>query len=123
MIATVRSHHVDRDYAALVPRVLDCLYEDPDRRARVKALLEDYQGNEIARVRLGILKASRGDLDQIERLVHLAKSDWRDLLVTAEYPLSFGKLGLQESDPERYDGLLEREQKDYDRWLTEVLVD
>ena len=119
----MHSHHVDRDYAALVPRVLDHLYEDPARRARVRALLEDYQGNETARVRLGILKASRGDLAQIERLLHLAKCDWRDLLVAAEYPLSFGNLGLQESDPQRYARLLEQEQKDYDQWLTEVLAD
>ena len=119
----MRSHHVERDHATLIRQVLDRLYDDPGDRVRATSLIGQYQGIETDRVRLGILKASRGDLGQIERLLQLAKRDWRDLLVEAEYPLSFRKSSLQESDPQRYDKLLEREQREYDEWLTKVLAD
>jgi hypothetical protein len=40
---------------------------------------------EAGRVRRGILKLSAGDLTKLQDLVALAKRDYRDLLVSAEY--------------------------------------
>lgn len=40
---------------------------------------------EIERVRTGIVKLSAGDLELLREWVTLAKRDYRDLLVSAEY--------------------------------------
>ena len=97
------------------------LFPDPGQRNEIQRLLEQYTDNEAHRVRMGVLKASRGDLKEIERLARLAQLDYRDLLVEAEYPLSFGKQALREQDPEKYAALIEKEMNDYDQWLADVL--
>jgi hypothetical protein len=39
----------------------------------------------LERIRLAALKVSQGDLADLHRAVELAKIDWRDLLVAAEF--------------------------------------
>ena len=106
-----------RDYASLLPRLLETLFPDIDVRQTVKGQLIRF-GH---RVQVGILKASNGDLEEINRLVNLATHDWRDLLVEAEYPLSFGKDKLREANPEKYHELMNKEIEEYDNWLKEKL--
>lgn len=115
-----RSQIVDRDYEGLVTRALDRLYPDKETRRRVEAILARFGGGDLHRVRLGILKAAKGDVAKVESYTELAIVDWRDLLVEAEYPRSFGNDRL---DNEEYDKLVELEQREYDDWLHEVLSD
>jgi hypothetical protein len=118
----MRSELVNRDYGALVPQVLEKLFLDVQKRNEAHEILAAYQDLEPDRVRLGILKASNGDLQEIIRLVDIAMHDWRDLLCIAEFPLSSKRWGLREKDPERYDKVLEKEQGEYDQWLKNVLA-
>ena len=118
----MRSLIVKRDHQELIPRVLEKIFPDAAVRRTIEAMLDEYTGLEAFRVQLGILKGSRGDIEEIRRLSRLARSDFRDLLVEVEYPLSFNKDRLRESDPERYDRLIEKEQREYDQWLTEILA-
>ena len=39
----------------------------------------------LERVRFAVLKLSDGDIDALCRAIELARSDWRDLLVAAEF--------------------------------------
>jgi len=45
---------------------------------------EPWHG-EIKRVRIGILRICQGNLERMRRLVDVAKRDYRDLLMLAEY--------------------------------------
>jgi hypothetical protein len=60
--------------------------EDPSRIVRI---LERYGTEtyeyEVDRVRLGILKLSEGNKDKLLQMVELAKTDYRDILFSAEY--------------------------------------
>lgn len=47
--------------------------------------LEDLDEYHLERYRFAVLKLSEGSLDKLEKAIELAKSDWRDLLVAAEF--------------------------------------
>jgi len=40
---------------------------------------------ELERIRFAALKSSRGNVDKLQRAIALAKSDWRDLLMSAGF--------------------------------------
>ena len=116
------SDFVKRDYPNLVPLVMEKLFPVAAERERIWSVLDRYQSKEPDRVRLGILKAAKGEPGEIERLAELAATDFRDLLCIAEYPLSSRRWALRDSDPDKYDALQEREQRMYDRWIERVLA-
>jgi hypothetical protein len=66
-----------------------------DDATRVEAALLSYGGEvhhrEADRVRMGIVAESR-DVANVERLVALAKRDYRDAIMETEYGLKDGKL-------------------------------
>ena len=114
------------DHAAFLPKVLEKLFPDAMFREKVVAILgaygrEDYH-REAPRVHLGILRLSGSDLESIKRWTSLACSDYRDLLIEAEYRRSFGKDRLKERDPEKYARLERKEQEEYRQWLVKVLA-
>ena len=117
------SEFVERDYSALVPRVVESLFPESAARQRAWELLDAYDDREVDRVRLGILRASDGQLEEVARLSRLAQTDYRDLLVLAEYPLTSRRWAWRESDPGKYERLLKREQRRYDIWLERTLGD
>lgn len=47
--------------------------------------LENLTSSELDRFRFAALKFSNGDLKELEIAVNLAKSDWRDLLISAGF--------------------------------------
>ncbi len=68
----------------------------PDQQGDVCEILSTECGNnlpfldkldaiELERVRFAALKLSKGDLEKLKRAVTLAKRDWRDLLVAANF--------------------------------------
>ena len=120
--SAMRSETVNRDYASLLPEVMRKLFRDEKKREEAEGILTSATFNEPERVRLGILRVSNGDLEQMKRLVQLAAEDWRDLLCVTEYPLSSKKYGLREKDPKKYDALLAKEQSQYDEWVKRVLA-
>lgn len=113
---------VERDYKTLLPQLMNAMFPSAAEREKARAMLNEYHHNEQNRVRVGILKASNGDLVKMRSLVELAKCDWRDLLVEAEFSKSFGKDKLQKSDPVKYRKLEEREAREYDEWISSTLA-
>jgi len=76
-------------------RRLEILFEEP-QRAQAAQLLVDECGNNLPlcehttpasleRIRFAALKLSRGDLPGLEEAIALAKLDWRDLLMAADF--------------------------------------
>jgi hypothetical protein len=61
----------------------------PEHISKASALLltygEETYEREVDRVRGGILAISGNDLAKLERMVAMAKTDYRDLIVAAEY--------------------------------------
>jgi hypothetical protein len=102
------------------------LFPDASTREHATRILSSYgRGSfhpEIERVRLGILKLSGADLSAIERWTQFACSDFRDLLVEAEYRLSFGKDRLRVANPQKYEALKKKEREQYDAWIAKVLA-
>lgn len=74
----------------LVLRKLHECFPDPDAAAEALAALDTYGAEpwqrERERVQLAVLKQPGGRLDALRRFLELAKSDYRDALVGAEYP-------------------------------------
>jgi hypothetical protein len=67
-----------------------------DQQAQVVSLLEEQCGQNLPfcenstpeslqRLRLAALKISGGDMEKLHKAVSLAKIDWRDLLMWAEF--------------------------------------
>ncbi|MGO4210702.1 hypothetical protein AB4Y89_06300 [Terriglobus sp. 2YAB30_2] len=58
-------------------------------RESARSMLLEYQTEawhgEVERVRIGILRICQGHLERMRRLVDVAKRDYRDLLMLAEY--------------------------------------
>jgi hypothetical protein len=100
---------------------LSKLFPDAATRDQASRILSAYgrEGfhREVERVHLGILKLSGTDLRAMERWTGLACDDYRDLLVEAEYRLSFGKDGSK-----NYEALKKKEYEQYDAWIARVLA-
>ena len=117
---------MNRDYASLLPQVLSKLFPDPSVRVQVTNVLSWYGRKdfhlEVARVHLGILRLSGADLATIDGWTHFACDDFRDLLIEAEYRLTFGKDRLRAQDPKKYEALQKKEREQYDAWIAKVLA-
>jgi hypothetical protein len=63
-------------------------YIVPGHRQRALAILETYgeqpHDRELARVRFDMVALSRGDLPTLERLLDVARRDYRDVITRAE---------------------------------------
>ena len=46
---------------------------------------ENYDSEQMDRIRVSVLKLSEGDPDRLARAVELAQTDWRDLLMAAGF--------------------------------------
>jgi hypothetical protein len=86
------------ELSELVRRAIQAGFSPPDCE-RVEQLLLRYGENgaerEVERVRLDILEICGSNVNEVERLVNLAKTDFRDLIVAAEYEQIDGHLVLK----------------------------
>ena len=117
---------MDRDYTSLLPQVFSKLFPDALAQEQARRILSFYGREsfhrEVERVHLGILRLSGADLSAIERWTQFACSDFRDLLIEAEYRLSFGKDRLRAANPQKYEALKKKEREQYDAWIAKVLA-
>lgn len=67
---------------------------------------QDEYENEPQRVRLAILKLSAGDKSELLKMLELAKIDYRDVLLSAEYIKDDDKDGKFKDIDEPYSDLL-----------------
>lgn len=73
-----------------VERKLAAMWFSEEERVSARAALSRYgvesYEREIARVRLAIIKLSKGTLGELLLMTEAAKLDYRDVLMWAEYP-------------------------------------
>jgi hypothetical protein len=112
---------MDIDYEALLPIALKAMYPHEPERENVKNKLQAYGTEsfhvEQPRVRLGILYLASQEPEKLESFIELACADFRDLLCAAEYPHSSRRWGLGDKDPEKYQKLQNKEEKEYLAWV------
>ena len=117
---------MDRDYPLLLPQVFSKLFPDTSMREQAMRILSSYGREsfhrEVERVHLGILRLSGTDLTTVAKWTQVACCDFRDLLIEAEYRLSFGKDRLRAEDPQKYAALKKKEREQYDAWIAQVLA-
>ncbi len=91
------------------------LYPSRARQAAAEEILGRYTGdssNGSFRVRLAALKVAGSDLTELERCIHLALQDYRDVLALAEYPRQL-EAGFGASDKT----LARQDLAEYEEWL------
>lgn len=88
----------------------------------VKELLSRYgvetYEREPQRVRLAILKLSRGEIDRAGDYLEEAKKDYRDVLAWAEYPEQV-RAPTWKLAPEENAAMQKRDLEQYEEWLRE----
>lgn len=80
---------------------------------------ESANPSDLERVRLAVLKLSEGKLAVLRQQIHLAKTDWRDVLLAAEQPeaLKFGLVNYTKLTADKRDEIDARDRQQYDLWL------
>jgi len=109
-----------------VDRKIDALWTDPVQRGRVRTELQKFgteaHEREVERARLAILKLCEARSERVIELVAVAKRDYRDVLMWAEYPSEGQALwavrpDLSNEDRLRLEDLRRRDRQQYQDWL------
>ena len=103
----------------LVLKKLRQSFPDEAAAGEALALLDNYPGDTPtgrARVQLAILKQCEGDLARLSQLIDLARTDYRDVLVGAEYPEEFP--APRNTSPDEMAAIRLRDRAQYEAWLT-----
>ena len=94
---------------------------DATEVASVLAALERYGREtwhcEVPRVRLAILKLAGGRPDRLPAALALADQDYRDILVTAEYPRYFREIPPSVPDATKADRAIAADWEQYRDWF------
>jgi len=107
-------------------RKLDAMWADPMERARVLTELQKFgteaYERDAERVRLAILKLCEARTERVIELVAVAKRDYRDVLMWAEYPAEYQALwairpDLSNEERLRLEDIRRRDRQQYQDWL------
>jgi hypothetical protein len=110
---------------AEVERKLAATFAEEQERAEARKLLLEYGTQswqrESERVRLAMIKVSHGSLDELRRAGKAAGTDYRDVLMWAEYPEEARTIPCLETnlDEKARDSLARmhaRDRKQYEEW-------
>lgn len=110
---------VPRVTGADVERIVERDFSWGDRNEALE-VLEQYtsNGGSPHRVHLAALKLSGGDLESLREWIAAAKTDFRDVITAAEYPLADARAAAlrKASDAERQ-AVYDADWKQYNQWL------
>ena len=112
------------DHHAILARKLRVLFPEEDARAEAVALLALYGAEvherEPERVHLAVLKLSGFDLEAMRTNLDLARHDYRDVLMMAEYPAQASRpTWAMAPDSPELKALMEEDRRQYAAWLAE----
>jgi hypothetical protein len=101
-----------------VARVVRRDFADGDQEA-VLAILAEYGEEDVDRVRLAVLKLSKGDLKLLRQYMDIALVDYRDVLWYAESPGDCRRAASGEKlPPKEINRIVEADYAQYRAWLT-----
>ena len=107
------------DNKPLLQHKLVAMFPDDNSRKAAMAILHQYgteeHERESERVWLAILKISGSNLEKIRKNTALAKQDFRDTLVAAEYPNQGRCVQMPEGIEKQK--LIEKDRLQYEKWL------
>ena len=107
------------DEKEILLRKLKIMFPDEKDRHAAIAILNEYgkekHEQEPDRVRLAILKIADKTIDSIKQSTDLAKQDFRDTLIAAEYPRQSEK-GAMPDGPQKQK-LISKDRLAYEKWL------
>jgi hypothetical protein len=110
---------VDYNRGLVIAKVRQCFPNEDQEK--IMGILDLYgkesHVRELERVQIAILKLSGGDLENLREYVEVAKSDFRDVLASAEYPEEMSKNTWKMSDEEEVKRIQERDRQQYIDWL------
>jgi hypothetical protein len=72
---------------------------------------------ERERVQMAILKLANGNIDELSRLVKIAKKDYRDVIALAEYPEETKFNNVKGIDSTELEIIRKRDRRQYLDWL------
>ena len=87
----------------------------PEHRASMLQDLDTLTNPEIPRVQLAVLKLVNGRMGELPRYLEMARVDYRDVLMWAEYPAD-AKVGWGEA-PEAHQDAYRADREQYQTWL------
>lgn len=109
-----------------VPKISDADVERLVRREfpldadKALAVLNEYgikeYHREPARVKVAVLRMAGGDLKRLRSYVDLAKTDYRDVLAPAEYPVYFRTIGASSTQADK-DRAVAEDWRQYSSWV------
>src|SRR5262249_27214176 len=107
------------DRGLMISKVRECFPED--KAEEVLAILDQYgtesYERERERVQIAILKLANGNLEELLRLIQVAKRDYRDVLAWAEYPEAMRRDTWSIEDARERERIRERDLRQYVEWL------
>ena len=87
-------------------------------RQKLESIKSDTSGGK-ARILAAILKLSNKDLNAVDYFVGVANSDFRDVILQAEYPRVFNS-DFHNIQKDKRKKMYLADWKDYSKWLTQV---
>ena len=101
----------------VLAKLRQCFPEKGSPEGVLPVLDEYHEDSEAgrARVQLAILMQCGGDLNRLRELVKLAQTDFRDVLVGAEYPEEFA--APFNLPPRQLEAIRRRDREQYAKWL------
>lgn len=93
-----------------------------DKYANIISVLDGYGVSEwhreTNRVRLAVLKLANGNIQDLRRFIEWAKSDYRDVLSPAEYPLASKKWSkMRNMSKDEVEAIYKKDWEQYQQWL------
>lgn len=86
--------------------------------AQVKSWLRVLRPPLAPRVALAVLKLADGSLEGVRLHLELARRDWRDVIVGAEYPVYMERVSRGgDRDKDRLREIIQADWKQYSAWL------
>ncbi len=112
---------LDHPNKLVLRKLKDCFPNDEDAQKALD-LLNQYgklsYHNERDRIHLAILYLCENSLENVSQYLSMALSDYRDVLVCAEYPESAKfEWDIKDEDQEKYQEAKRIEKQRYQEWL------
>ena len=102
-----------------IDRIIERDYSQTEKKRVLNILKEYLPDTDNYRVWAGVLKISNGDTDRLKKNIKRANFDYRDILVEAEYPEYFEKVGINVEQFEKSElrKIVNNDWKQYNNWF------
>ena len=103
-----------------VERIIQRDYPE-EEQDNVISILSEYKSRTPHRVQMSALKNSDGNVQNLKQQIELANTDFRDVIMPAEYPMFWEKVGFDSDkfSKQQLKEIIELDWNQYQSWLNE----